>query len=355
MKVLVIQQKMIGDVLTSTILLEALRTHFREAELHYLINENTSPVVENNPFIDNVLHISTEVQESKRKLWDFGMSLASENYDVVIDVYSKLGSAFITKLSQAPMRVGYEKWYTKLIYTHTYIPKNQTTLNEGLAIENRLLLLQPLIANLQYIPKPKIYLLAEELEAGKQLLIKHKINFELPLFMISILGSSQNKTYPPAYMASLLDYLVENTNGQLLFNFIPSQQKEAYTLYDLCNESTKENCVLEVYGKNIREFLSITAHCDALLGNEGGAINMAKALNIPTFSIYAPWILKEAWNSYEKEGANSSVHLKDFKPKLYEKHPKKYKNLAAEFYSQFTPEWISIKLKEFLIHHKLIA
>jgi len=41
MKILVIQQKMIGDVLTSSILFEALRTQYKEATLHYLINENT--------------------------------------------------------------------------------------------------------------------------------------------------------------------------------------------------------------------------------------------------------------------------------------------------------------------------
>lgn len=347
---------MIGDVLVSTLLFEILRIQFPEAELHYLINENTKAVVENNPFIDKVLHISPEAQESKRKLWKFGQSLASEKYDVVIDVYSKLGSAFITKLSKAPMRVGYEKWYTKLMYTHTFTLKNHTTLNEGLAIENRLLLLQPLIPKLKNIPKPKIYLLPEELEAGKNLLINQKVNFGQPLFMISILGSSQNKTYPPEYMATLLDYLVETTNAQLLFNFIPSQQKEAYKLYDLCDESTKENCFLDVYGNDLRAFLSITAHCDALIGNEGGAINMAKALNIPTFSIFAPWILKEAWNSYEKDGAHTSVHLKDFKPNLYTKHPKNNKKRSAELYTQFKPEWILPKLREFLIKHtSLIA
>jgi heptosyltransferase-2 len=37
MKVLVIQKKRIGDVLTSTIIFEALKEKFPNSELHYLV------------------------------------------------------------------------------------------------------------------------------------------------------------------------------------------------------------------------------------------------------------------------------------------------------------------------------
>jgi len=348
MKILVIQQKMIGDVLTSTILLEALRLNYPQAELHYLIHEHTKPVLENNPFIDKILVFTPELKVSKKSLWEFRKAIAETGYYAVIDVYSKLGSAFLTKASKALVRVGYEKWYTRFAYTHTYATKNSCTIDEGLAIENRLLLLQPLIKNLKYIPKPKIHLLPDEIKRGMRILLENKVDLGKPLFMIGILGSSVEKTYPPVYMAKLLDYIVKHTGAQLLFNFIPSQQKEAYALYDLCEESTRKNCFLGVYGRDLRTFLSITAHCGAFIGNEGGAANMAKALNVPTFSIFSPWILKEAWNSYEKNGSNVSVHLKDFNPDIYLKHPKKYKNISQELYLQFPPEWILPELNKFL-------
>jgi heptosyltransferase-2 len=166
--------------------------------------------------------------------------------------------------------------------------------------------------------------------------------------MIGLLGSSDLKTYPLPYMAKLLDFIVAETNAQLLFNYIPKQQPEVDKLYELCSEITKKHIFKELYGKDLREFLALTAHCDALVGNEGGAVNMAKALDIPTFSVFAPWILKEAWNSYEAEGKNASVHLKDFYPNLYSKHPKKHKKQASKMYLQFTPNYIIPELKEFL-------
>ena len=61
MKVLVIQQKMIGDVLTSSILFKAIKLEHPSAELHYLVNSHTVPVVENNPFIDKLVLFTPKI------------------------------------------------------------------------------------------------------------------------------------------------------------------------------------------------------------------------------------------------------------------------------------------------------
>ena len=68
MKILVIQQKMIGDVLTSSILFEVLRAEYPNAELHYLIYPHTLPVVENNPFIDKIIIFKEEFKKSSARI-----------------------------------------------------------------------------------------------------------------------------------------------------------------------------------------------------------------------------------------------------------------------------------------------
>ncbi len=55
-----------------------------------------------------------------------------------------------------------------------------------------------------------------------------------------------------------------------------------------------------------------------LIGNEGGAVNMAKALDVPTFSIFTPSVRKETWQLFENEAKNASIHLKDLKPEIYQ-------------------------------------
>jgi len=347
-KILVIQQKMIGDVLTSSILFKSLKENFPNAVLYYLINKSTFPVVENNPFIDQFLFITPEIEQSKKEFYYFSKQLKKENFDLVIDVYAKLGSAFISWFSKAKFRISYRKTYTQFLYTHTFVEKTASSLDQGLAIENRMLLLKPIIDAVVEIPKPTIYLLPKEIQHARELLLSHGIALEKPLFMISCLGSSTLKTYPLPFMAKLLDVIVQETDGQILFNYIPKQKTEVAVLFSLCTEATKQHCFIDIYGKSLRSFLSITSHCKALLGNEGGAVNMAKALEVPTFSIFSPWILKEAWNSYENSGENVSVHLQDYHRELYVEHPKRYKKQALVLYQKFTPDLIIPKLKRYL-------
>lgn len=348
MKILIIQQKMIGDVLTSSILFEAIKEKYPKAELHYLINSYTLPVVENNHSIDEFVLYTPEIQKNKIKLLSFILSIRQNKYDVVIDIYSKLSSNLISFLSNANTKISYYKNYTSFIYTHNIKRKKYINTANGLEISNRLLLLKPIDIHKESI-KPKIYLNDSEIFNGKVYLQNNSINFKTPLFMISVLGSSENKTYPLPYMAKIIDTIVAETNGQILFNYIPSQYEKAKTVYDFCKAETKKHIYFNVFGKNLREFLAITKHCSALIGNEGGAINMAKALNTPTFSIFSPWINKEGWNMFEDDKIHVSIHLKDCKPELYDNEMlKKLKNKSHLLYEAFKPKFIIPKLERYL-------
>lgn len=340
---------MIGDVLTSSILFEALRKEFPKAELHYLIYKHTLPVVENNPNIDKFLLFNPE---KDRKIRDFLLLLKQtrrNEYDVVIDVYSKINTAVLNAFSGAATRISYHKWYTKKAYTRTFHSKESLKTNAGYAIENRLHLLNGLYSGFPVEIKPKIYLTAEEINSAEQLLKKSGIAFHRPLFMCSILGSSASKTYPLSYMAQVLDFVVEKTDAQLLLNYIPKQIKEVEKLLALCQPKTREHIYFDVFGNSLREFMAITSHCDALIGNEGGAVNMAKALNVPTFSIFSPQIKKENWSIYEDGKKNVSIHLGDFhSAKLQGLSKKQILKKVHAFYGQLEPNLIFAKLDSFL-------
>ncbi|MCM4159356.1 glycosyltransferase family 9 protein [Antarcticibacterium flavum] len=348
MKILIIQQKMIGDVLTSSILFEVLRKEFPEARLEYLIYKHTFPVVENNPFIDEL--IPSEKEDLKpHKFPAFLQRIRKRKYNIIIDVYSKIGTALLCAYSGANTTISYEKWYTKNFYFRV-VKRAETPLTPaGLAIENRLRLLTPLIEKGPAQIKPKIYLTTTETTAAKNRLEQAGISGKEMLLMVSVLGSSEAKTYPLPYLATLLDETVEETGAHLLFNYIPKQLPEAQQVFELCNTETKEHIHLEIFGRSLREFMSLTSHCDAIIGNEGGAINMAKALEVPAFAIFSPSINKEDWALFENKATNTSVHLKDFRPGLFEKgSTKKLKKDSEKLYDLFKPEMIWPELKEFL-------
>ena len=338
---------MIGDVLTSSLLFEVLKDNNKEAELHYLINSHTSDIINNNPFIDDVIYFTPEVEKSYWKFIAFIKQIRSKKYDVIIDVYGKLSSNLITLFSGASIKISYFKKQTSFIYSHPIKRLKKPQNNASLAIENRLRLLEPLNISFNN-SSPKIYLQQSEIDLAKELLSSFSVDLSKPLYMISVLGSNSKKTYPSEYMAKLLDSIVlEKPDTQLLFNYIPSQFNDAKRIYDLCTTRTQDHIFLDLYGKSLLEFLALTNHCNALIGNEGGAINMAKALQVPTFIIFSPHLNKSNWFGKLENEKHVAVHLSDFIDHQ-EKDRDKAKEKPIEYYLKFKPTFIEPKLIGFL-------
>ena len=345
MKVLVIQQKMIGDVLASTVICEALKSRFANCEVHYMIRRHTRPVVENNPYIDRIVEFEPSKKGGLAELVKFGKSLRKENYDAVIDAYGKWESIIPGFFSGAATRIGVRKWYTQLLFTKTIVPKQNI---EGSAIYHRLQLAEALTGSLSTIAFPQIFLTDEEKTEGLADIRKF-IPENRSAVMISILGSAENKSLPDAYMARLMDIAAHSGPVSLLVNFMPKQRVHAQRIVSLCKPETRAITVMDCYQDSLRGFLAVLAHCDALIGNEGGAVNMAKALNIPTFTVFSPWVNKESWNMLS--GANhEAVHLRDFEPEVYNgRHAKEFGKQAMELYKKLDPALYAERLRDFVI------
>ncbi|KAA1247838.1 glycosyltransferase family 9 protein [Aquimarina sp. RZ0] len=349
MKILVIQQKMIGDVLTSTIICEALQKKYPNSSIDYLVNSSTIPVLLENPFFTNIVEFKNEYRNSKKAFYAFLKKIKCSKYDLVIDAYGKLESNLIVYFSKAPKRVSFYKWYTQFLYSKVIRRKAEPITNASTAIENRLRLVYPEKDIISNMVSPKIFLTEEEKNSSKTYLEANRIESSIPLIMISVLGSGITKTLPFEYMAEVIDNIVITTEATILFNYIPNQEKDARAIYNLTTKNTQKHIRFNVFGKSLREFIGILSHCNALIGNEGGAVNIAKALNIPTFTIFSPWIIKKDWNMFEDSVKHDSVHLIDFKPSLYgNKTPKQMKDKTLELYQQFSTELIIPKLNTYL-------
>jgi len=338
MKILIIQQKMIGDVLTCSILCEMIKKKHPDYEVHYVVNSNTVPVVQNNPHIDKLVLFKPEFRNHKIKLLGFLLDIRKEKYDVVVDAYGKLESNLMTLFSGAKTKISYAKAYTKFLYTHPINNLPKANSNLGLSIEGRQQLLEPLGIYTNYQALPKLHVSSAEKENAIRLLKNNGLDLNKKTVMVSIIGSSDIKTYPLTYMSKVVDYLAETIDCNILFNYIPNQLADAKTVYDHCNPTTQKNIFFDVLGKNLREFIAVMDCCDYIIGNDGGAINMAKALNKPSFIIFSPWIEKKVWATFEDGVYHKSVHLKDYKPEIFIGKSEAYlKKKSIELYQHFTP------------------
>lgn len=340
---------MIGDVLASSIICTNLKKMYPNAVVEFMVYKHTVPVIENNPYIDKILIFEEKYRQSKLAFFSFLLQIRKKKYDIVIDVYGKIESNLIVFFVKAPIKIGLFKNRSKFLFTHTIQENFASITTAGAAIDNRLNLLSPLQPKITLDRKPKIYLTENEIQEAKIVLTNNAVDMSKKVYMISLLGSDVTKTYPKEYMAKVLDSIVLKSNATLLFNYMPKQKNEVQLILNLCKLNTVKQCKPEIFPGGIRQFLALTYHCNALIGNEGGAVNMAKAIDIPTFTLFSPWIIKNAWNSFENGTTNVSIHLKDYLPEVYEgKFEFEFKKQSLSLYKKFEPQLFEDTLFTFL-------
>lgn len=348
MKALVIQIKMIGDVLASTVICESIKRYHPECEVHYLIQKNTAAVTQCNPHIDQLIYFDPNQHKGFANLYRLGKQLKKESYDWVIDAYGKWDSILPAYFSGAQKIVGHYKWYTTFFYTHTVIPDADCN---ATANAYRLLLSATAMGQEVTAIYPKIHLSPSEISTAQQS-IRGVYKSDQKVIMVSVLGSGRTKSLPDAYMAEILDTIAAQPNMFLLLNYMPDQEEDVHTILKLCKTATVSKINRELYAHGLRDFIALVSQCDALVGNEGGATNMAKAVGTPTFTIYAPWINRTSWNIWEDTGLHEIVHLSDYEPELYTQHAKNYKSFALTWYQKLTPNRYREKLEAFLYRIK---
>ena len=339
MRILIIQQKYSGDVLISSILCENLKKWNPNCKIDFIANDFTVDVIENNPFIDNIIVFKKGIS--------FLSSIRKIKYDYLIDCYSKIESNLIALSSLSKIKISYYKWYSFFIYNSTVKRFFKADKSIELSIKNRIELLKPIIGlDFDYIKDSKVYFDKSYLNII-HLKMKDFLKNEKKNILINIYGSNENKSLPIEQMIKFIEFINSNLTCNIIMNYMPSQVKKANILMSKLNHEVKKNIVNYV-PNTLKDCIHTIYFCDALLGNEGGATNIAKSIGKPTFSIFSPMIESKGWHSNRNKD-HFAVHLADYFPDLYEKKSKReIKLLNKEFYKKLKFELFREKLVLFL-------
>ena len=350
MKILVIQQKMIGDVLLSSLICKNLKTWNPESNIDFVANQHTLDVLQNNPYIDNIIVFKDTFKKNKWGLIKFLWHFRKKRYDYIIDAYGKLESLLITKFTPAKTKIGYQKFYTNWIYNRPIERLKISDEKLQLSILHRLQLLKPIMGNVQMSKDFEIHLTdAEKGKVKKE--FDHTIGKGESPIMIAAIGSSAFKTYPLNYMARLIDLTYATTSAPLILNYMPNQKAKIDELVKMLQPKTKRAILESLTPNSLRDYMATAYHCQAVIGNEGGAINIAKGLSKPTFAIFSPFINPSGWHT-EVKNKCMAVHIQDFFPMgISSKNGTKLKKkpkVAEELYHKLRPELFEKKWINFL-------
>src|SRR5262245_3286792 len=114
--ILVVKLRYLGDVLLATPTLHALKATYPTARVTVLVNRGTDEILIGNPDVDDIMPLDRGPVLDQ---WRFAASARRRRFDLVVDLTDGDRAAFLTWLSGASVRIGFnaEQRWTGRCYT----------------------------------------------------------------------------------------------------------------------------------------------------------------------------------------------------------------------------------------------
>jgi lipopolysaccharide heptosyltransferase II len=143
MRILLVRLRQIGDVVFTTPAVRAVREHFPDAILSYIVEPSAAPIVVHNPHLQEVI-VAPRRPGLRGLIDDLALArrLRASRFDLAIDFHGGPRASLLTWLSGAPRRIGYRIAGRSWMYT-TRIARPRA-LRARHSVENQWDLLAPL-------------------------------------------------------------------------------------------------------------------------------------------------------------------------------------------------------------------
>ena len=116
-KILLLQTAFIGDVILATAAVERLHAVFPEARIDFLLRKGNEGLLQGHPFLHEVL-VWDKNAGKYRNLRRLLRRIRSEKYDLAVNFQRFMASGFLTALSGARHRAGFDKNPLSFAFTH---------------------------------------------------------------------------------------------------------------------------------------------------------------------------------------------------------------------------------------------
>ena len=275
-RILLIKLRYLGDVVLCTPVLPLLRKQFPDAKITFLVKPGTTAVLKGNPYLD-------EVWVLPRKSWwqqlRFLQKVRREKFDTVIDLTDGDRSAFLTWVTGAAVRLGFnrERRWRGRFYTQV-LPSAYGTMH---MVEYH----QQALAGLgitQAVGNPEIYIHSNQSEADQEGL-NEIFSKNQPLVLLHPTARYTFKAWPLERFAALADWLSEQGVGVALIG----SQREIQIGQQIVNLSRSKPMSL-MGNTQLSQLTALMKRSQLLIGNDGGPMHIAAAVGCPVLGLFGP-------------------------------------------------------------------
>ncbi|MCL1890383.1 MAG: glycosyltransferase family 9 protein [Desulfovibrionaceae bacterium] len=278
-RILVCQQRQIGDVLLAGPALEMLKRRFPKAEVHLFTEAKCAPLMEENPNIDALLIWD---RQRLRGLWaqlSWYLRLAGHPYDLCVDFQQLPRCRFVTLASRAPVRISFRRRPIPFFGLYTHCAEG----GSGYAAAGKASILSLLGLRWQG-ERPRIFLRQEEQEQANRQLADLGLRPGQTLIALAPTHKSLGRRWPAANYAKLIGLLAEaDADRRFLLQRGYGEEETIQEVIRLC--PCREKILLPPEPQPLRIFAACLGMASLLIGNCSAPRHMAVAMNTPSLII----------------------------------------------------------------------
>ncbi len=284
-RLLVVKTSSLGDVIHALPIVQAIKEAAPHLTLGWVVRRRCADILRGNPYIDNLYVLPDK--PSLRELYQLRRELHSAQYDMALDMQGLGLSGLVTRLSGAPVRVGWDRNRegNALFLTHPLVPGKGRQAHEvdllygfadalGVHIPHPEFTAQPYLAadgaasaenRLAGLPHPRIALNVGASRAYKRWPVKNWQEVALSLVQsgrsIVFVGDKNDA-------ASVAQITPALNSGYVDLSYVD------LSYVDLSGKTT------------LRELASVLAACDLLASGDSGPMHLAVAVGTPVVALF---------------------------------------------------------------------
>ncbi len=276
--ILIIKLRYIGDVLLATPTLRAIKAARPDVRITMMVNRGTEDVLSGNPDVDEVMILDKGSLTAQSRLI---AGLRGRQFDTVIDLTDGDRSAFLSWISGAPIRIGFNdehrwrgRYYSQVIEP---VPGVRHRIDRDLEV------LKPM--SIQASSKdPQLRVTPEEENSADQLLDHLGVSRSQPIVILQPGARYWFKAWPPERFAELADHLTSLYGCQMLIG----GSSQDIDLAQQIRQMAKSRPTIMAGCTTIKQFAAIAKKSALFVGSDSGAMHMASAVGTPVVALFGP-------------------------------------------------------------------
>lgn len=278
--VLIIKLRYIGDVLLATPTVRAIKAVRPDVRVSMMVNRGTEDVLLGNPDLDEIIVLDKGSLTAQSRLI---AELRYRRFDTVIDLTDGDRSAFLSWISGAPVRIGFNdehRWRGRY-YTQVVQPMPSPGTRHRIDRDLEALKLMGIQADSK---DPQLWLTPEEENNADQLLDQFGVQRLQSMVILQPGARYWFKAWPPERYAELAERLMSQYGCQVLLG----GDDQDIDLAQEIQRMAKSSLVLMAGRTTIKQFAAIAKKSTLFVGSDSGAMHIASAVGTPLVALFGP-------------------------------------------------------------------